>query len=239
MSRYLPIPINFEVATTRNYCIHELFGLTLCGPFRAVLLFEHYDFIILTCFTFHQAGITRRGAVVLLLSILVIFAFDNDESRQRTFRTGRLDHSKGYLHHQLFAHLFYRLTSLIRVVDHKGGVLILLLTLLLRCTTNNSNLKLIQDVGGPKRFYTLPLKSSDVDSSSIELTGKFITSLQSNPYNSIVLFFKHILSYFDQRLILDGFHMLFDCTALIMGLTASLMLRWKPTRVFSNGYSRV
>lgn len=40
-------------------------------------------------------------------------------------------------------------------------------------------------------------------------------------------------------LISDGFHMLFDCTALVVGLYASLMSRWKPTRVFSYGYSRV
>ncbi len=40
-------------------------------------------------------------------------------------------------------------------------------------------------------------------------------------------------------LISDGFHMLFDCTALLVGLYASLMSRWKPTRLFSYGYGRV
>jgi zinc transporter 5/7 len=33
--------------------------------------------------------------------------------------------------------------------------------------------------------------------------------------------------------------MLFDCTALVVGLYAALMSRWKPTRVFSYGYGRV
>ena len=33
--------------------------------------------------------------------------------------------------------------------------------------------------------------------------------------------------------------MLFDCTALMMGLYASLMSRWKPTRLYSYGYGRV
>ena len=33
--------------------------------------------------------------------------------------------------------------------------------------------------------------------------------------------------------------MLFDCTALVVGLYAALMTRWKPTRVFSYGYGRV
>lgn len=40
-------------------------------------------------------------------------------------------------------------------------------------------------------------------------------------------------------LISDGFHMLFDCTALLLGLYASLMSRWKPTRLYSYGYGRV
>ncbi|XP_065059962.1 proton-coupled zinc antiporter SLC30A5-like isoform X2 [Rhopilema esculentum] len=40
-------------------------------------------------------------------------------------------------------------------------------------------------------------------------------------------------------LISDGFHMLFDCSALVLGLVASLMSRWKATKVFSFGYGRV
>uniref|UniRef100_A0A671XKJ4 Zinc transporter n=1 Tax=Sparus aurata TaxID=8175 RepID=A0A671XKJ4_SPAAU len=40
-------------------------------------------------------------------------------------------------------------------------------------------------------------------------------------------------------LISDGFHMLFDCSALVLGLFAALMTRWKATRIFSYGYGRV
>lgn len=36
-------------------------------------------------------------------------------------------------------------------------------------------------------------------------------------------------------LISDGFHMLFDCSALVMGLYAAVMTRWKATRIFSYG----
>ena len=36
-------------------------------------------------------------------------------------------------------------------------------------------------------------------------------------------------------LISDGFHMLFDCSALVMGLYASVMSRWSATRIFSYG----
>ncbi|KAJ4926153.1 hypothetical protein JOQ06_008336 [Pogonophryne albipinna] len=40
-------------------------------------------------------------------------------------------------------------------------------------------------------------------------------------------------------LISDGFHMLFDCSALVLGLFAALMTRWKATRIFSYGFGRV
>lgn len=36
-------------------------------------------------------------------------------------------------------------------------------------------------------------------------------------------------------LISDSFHMLFDCTALVLGLLASVMSQWKPTRAFPFG----
>ncbi|XP_076036381.1 proton-coupled zinc antiporter SLC30A5-like isoform X3 [Oratosquilla oratoria] len=40
-------------------------------------------------------------------------------------------------------------------------------------------------------------------------------------------------------LISDGFHMLFDCSALVMGLCAAVMARWKPTKTFPFGYGRI
>lgn len=36
-------------------------------------------------------------------------------------------------------------------------------------------------------------------------------------------------------LISDGFHMLFDCSALVLGLAASVVAQWKPTRQFPYG----
>ncbi|MCP9260100.1 Zinc transporter [Dirofilaria immitis] len=40
-------------------------------------------------------------------------------------------------------------------------------------------------------------------------------------------------------LISDGFHMLFDCSALVMGLVASVMSRWPSSKYYSYGYGRV
>ncbi|KAA3677950.1 solute carrier family 30 (zinc transporter), member 5/7 [Paragonimus westermani] len=39
-------------------------------------------------------------------------------------------------------------------------------------------------------------------------------------------------------LISDGFHMLFDCAALVVGLYAAVVAHWKPTRLFSYGLFR-
>ena len=36
-------------------------------------------------------------------------------------------------------------------------------------------------------------------------------------------------------LISDGFHMLFDCTALVFGLYAALVSQWKPNKLFTYG----
>jgi zinc transporter 5/7 len=72
-----------------------LFGLTLCGPLRTILLFEHSDIVILACFhvvfsssngiSGQQQGRTSRirGVVFFILAVLAIFAFDNDDARQR------------------------------------------------------------------------------------------------------------------------------------------------------------
>ena len=40
-------------------------------------------------------------------------------------------------------------------------------------------------------------------------------------------------------LVSDSFHMFFDCSALVMGLTASVIAKWKPTKKFSYGFGRV
>ena len=65
-----------------------LFGLTLCGPFRATLIFEQSEFVIicaLRSILFSQAyspGRTR-GVVVLLTAILIIFGFDFDHINRK------------------------------------------------------------------------------------------------------------------------------------------------------------
>lgn len=135
-----------------------LFGLTLCGPLRTILLFEHSDLVILAAFqvliasgssTGHGRTSKIRGLVFFLLAVLAILAFDNDDSRQN------VDHPEGYSHHRLFAHIFYRITSMVGVADHKGGVILLLFTVCARCALSSVSKKLVADIGGPKKFYAL------------------------------------------------------------------------------------
>lgn len=135
-----------------------LFGLSLCGPLRSILLFEHSDLVILVCFQVifssssnGQQGQTARirGVVFFIFAVLAIFAFDNDDSRSN------VDHPEGHSHHRFFAHIFYRLTSFIGVADHKGGVILLLFALVFRCALSSWSKKLVLDIGGPKKFYAL------------------------------------------------------------------------------------
>lgn len=51
--------------------------------------------------------------------------------------------------------------------------------------------------------------------------------------------FTYGLSTNSLGLIGDAFHMLFDCVALVVGLYAAVLSKWKPSRVFSYGYARV
>ncbi|CAF0859794.1 unnamed protein product, partial [Didymodactylos carnosus] len=171
-----------------------LFGLTLCGPLRTILLYEHSDIVILACFTSlfsttQQKNTSRmRGTVFLLLAILAIFAFDNDDIRQKVGSLNKevLDHPEGNLHRQIFIHLFYRFTSLIGVADHKGGVILLIIALLLRCTTNNFNKELILDIGGPKRFHTLTMCISTIFLTPLSLIVLIANKLVPNSAATLV-----------------------------------------------------
>jgi zinc transporter 5/7 len=179
-----------------------LFGLTLCGPLRTILLFEHSDIVILACFqvvfssSFNeitgQQTSRIRGVVFFVLAILAIFAFDNDDSRQP------VDHPEGHSSHRFFAHLFYRLTSFIGVADHKGGVILLLLALFSRCAINSWSKKLVLDIGGPKKFYAITTCLSTV----CLIPMSFIILLVNNLLVRITILFSTKKLFF----FIAGFH---------------------------------
>uniref|UniRef100_A0A671XK69 Zinc transporter n=1 Tax=Sparus aurata TaxID=8175 RepID=A0A671XK69_SPAAU len=339
------------------------FGLTLCGPLRTLLLFEHSD--------------------VVVIALLGVLENENSEGH----------------HDSALTHFLYTAIAFLGVADHKGGVVLLVVSLCLKVGFHTASRKLSVEIGGAKRLYALDnlvssmvllpwvivlsaTTESKVESwSSLVLPfGMIVFSVMilefyvdaicsakmETPrcarYGAIALFLsalllanfwthpltdqlrsmskppqqvstehvlsggvivsavffimsssilsspskkgqqgtlvgyspegtplynfmgdalqhtsqslprfikdslKQILEEYDSRqifyflclnlaftfvelfygvwtnslgLISDGFHMLFDCSALVLGLFAALMTRWKATRIFSYGYGRV
>lgn len=68
-------------------CIISLlgfFGLTLCGPLRTLLLFEHSDVVVIALlgvlFTSSGGGPSKtRGAAFFIIAVICLLLFDNDD----------------------------------------------------------------------------------------------------------------------------------------------------------------
>ncbi|XP_059155372.1 proton-coupled zinc antiporter SLC30A5-like isoform X2 [Physella acuta] len=377
-----------------------IFGLTLCGPLRTIVLFEHSELVVIAGASalFSSSGpgggpAKARGAIFFIVAVLSLLVFDHDEKLSQMG-----DHENESIHHNILTHIFKHGIDFLGWSDHKGGVLLLFLTLCLHSGYNSASKKLSVEVGGAKRLHSLstlvstgllwpwacfiyisteneiqswlylifplllvilfvgvfdfyieslasshlqPIKAvflapaamfsaaivlsltwthpyitrvttlhklDDIITEDHVLSGGVIFSVFAfllatrmvmargraakgsfigyNPAGlplysissealqktsqSIISVLKsglrQILEDGDSRkifyflcinlcftfvellygvwtnslgLISDGFHMLFDCSALVMGLYASIMVRWKATRVFSFGYDRV
>lgn len=376
-------------------CIISLlgfFGLTLCGPLRTLLLFEHSDVVVIALlgvlFTSSGGGPSKtRGAAFFIIAVICLLLFDNDDLMAKM-----AEHPEGH-HDSALTHFLHTAIAFLGVADHKGGVVLLVASLLLKVAFHTASRKLSVEMGGAKRlfaldnllgsavllpwvivlsatteskveswsslllpllmivfcvlildfyveavcsakmeaprvarcgsaalfvsalvlanFWTHPLLTPYPQAQSTEhvLSGGVIvsatffilaSSILASPsrrgqkgtlvgyspegtplYNfmgdalqqtsqSLPRFIKdslkQILEEYDSRqifyflclnlaftfvelfygvwtnslgLISDGFHMLFDCSALVLGLFAALMTRWKATRIFSYGYGRV
>ena len=70
--------------------------------------------------------------------------------------------------------------------------------------------------------------------STCKILKFFITVFNLFLYFSSYGVFSNSLS-----LISDGVHMLFDCSALVLGLVAAVVSQWKPTRIYSYGFGRL
>ncbi|XP_014828767.1 PREDICTED: zinc transporter 5 [Poecilia mexicana] len=367
------------------------FGLTLCGPLRTLLLFEHSDVVVVALlgvlFTNSGGGPSKtRGAAFFIIAVICLLLFDNDHLMAKMG-----DHHPEGHHDSALTHFLYTAISLLGVADHKGGVVLLVVSLCLKVGFHTASRKLSVEIGGAKRLYALDnllsaavmlpwaavltaTTESKVDSwsslvvpfamiiFSVVILEFYVESVCSAKmeaprcarYGAFALFpaalalanfwtgplsrppqlatehvlsggvivsavffvmassiltapskkgqkgtlvgyspegtplynfmgdalqhtsqslprfikdsLKQILEEYDSRqifyflclnlaftfvelfygvwtnslgLISDGFHMLFDCSALVLGLFAALMTRWKATRIFSYGYGRV
>uniref|UniRef100_A0A8C9W090 Zinc transporter n=1 Tax=Scleropages formosus TaxID=113540 RepID=A0A8C9W090_SCLFO len=116
-------------------CIISLlgfFGLTLCGPLRTMLLFEHSDV-----------------AVISLLSVL--FTSSGGGPSKVTLP---LLPAEGH-HDSALTHALYTAIAFLGVADHKGGVVLLVLSLCLKVGFHTASRKLSVEIGGAKRLYAL------------------------------------------------------------------------------------
>ncbi|XP_044877335.1 zinc transporter 5 isoform X2 [Mauremys mutica] len=112
-------------------CIISLlwfFGLTLCGPLRTLLLFEHSDVVVVSLlsvlFTSSGGGPAKtRGAAFFIIAVICLLLFDNDDLMAKI-----AEHPEGH-HDSALTHVLHTIIAFLGVADHKGGVLLLVLAL--------------------------------------------------------------------------------------------------------------
>lgn len=140
------------------------YGLTLCGPMRTLLMFEHSDIIVIatvnSLFTTASSPSKFRGAVLFLLSFLCIMLFDHDLDKLQ--HVSPLDSASHTRHESFLSHIFNHLTNLTGLSDHKAGVVLLLITLFLKVGYNMASKNLSLDIGGSKRLHALSTSVSVV-----------------------------------------------------------------------------
>lgn len=138
-------------------CIISLlwfFGLTLCGPLRTMLLFEHSDIVVISLlsvlFTSSGGGPAKtRGAAFFIIAVICLLLFDNDDLMAKM-----AEHPEGH-HDSALTHMLYTAIAFLGVADHKGGVLLLVLALCCKVGFHTASRKLSIDIGGVKRLQAL------------------------------------------------------------------------------------
>uniref|UniRef100_A0A915JS64 Proton-coupled zinc antiporter SLC30A5 n=1 Tax=Romanomermis culicivorax TaxID=13658 RepID=A0A915JS64_ROMCU len=129
------------------------YGITLCGPVRSVLIYENSSLVIVSALSaiFYSSSSSPskvRGAVLMGLGFVSLVILDRDMTIPHI-------HSEKHSHHTGLNHLFYHVVNWFGIADHKGGIAILALALLIKVLSENSARKLSNDLGGPKRLYAL------------------------------------------------------------------------------------
>lgn len=104
-------------------------------------------------------------------------------------------------------------------------------------------------VGNP--LYSLTGEAHKTPASNLIVIRNLLREIVTNPDSKKIFYFLCLnltftfveLSYGafanSLGLLSDGIHMLFDCSALVMGLMAAVISQWKPTAVYSYGFARV
>ncbi|KAM6469526.1 proton-coupled zinc antiporter SLC30A5 [Liasis olivaceus] len=130
------------------------FGLTLCGPLRTVLIFEHSDIVVISLlsvlFTSSRGGPAKtRGVAFFIIAVICLLLFDNDDLMAKI-----AEHPEGH-HDSALTHMLYTVITFLGVADHKGGVILLVLALCCKVGFHTASRKLSVDIGGAKRLQSL------------------------------------------------------------------------------------
>uniref|UniRef100_A0A668VBH5 Zinc transporter n=1 Tax=Oreochromis aureus TaxID=47969 RepID=A0A668VBH5_OREAU len=124
------------------------FGLTLCGPLRTLLLFEHSDVVVIALlgvlFTNSGGGPSKtRGAAFFIIAVICLLLFDNDDLMAKM-----AEHPEGH-HDSALTHFLCLLSYIF------GGVVLLVASLCLKVGFHTASRKLSVEIGGAKRLYAL------------------------------------------------------------------------------------
>uniref|UniRef100_A0A8C6X5J8 Zinc transporter n=1 Tax=Naja naja TaxID=35670 RepID=A0A8C6X5J8_NAJNA len=97
------------------------FGLTLCGPLRTVLIFEHSDIVVISLlsvlFTSSKGGPAKtRGVAFFIIAVICLLLFDNDDLMAKI-----AEHPEGH-HDSALTHMLYTVITFLGVADHKSKV---------------------------------------------------------------------------------------------------------------------
>uniref|UniRef100_A0A915N1Y3 Proton-coupled zinc antiporter SLC30A5 n=1 Tax=Meloidogyne javanica TaxID=6303 RepID=A0A915N1Y3_MELJA len=111
------------------------YGITFCGPFRSILVFEQSPTVLLVALMFLVNGggnaAKMRGIFYLCVGWIVLFFMDSDASNAP-------NHSEAYKHQSGLNHIFYHILGWLGISDHCGGVLLLMLAVIFRMSSIGS-----------------------------------------------------------------------------------------------------
>lgn len=126
-----------------------LFGLTLCGPLRTILVYEHSAPILIAMISglFSRANYARtRGSILFILGVMTLLLFDTDVFSQ----SGNFPDLKET---NVFFSFLYVTSSAFGVADHKSGVFLLLFLLLIKIVHHSFSKRLAVQVGGSNKLH--------------------------------------------------------------------------------------
>nr|CAD7198599.1 unnamed protein product [Timema douglasi] len=236
---YIQKPLTVGQGLTRNQWIsvvqysivralHSVmwfYGITLCGPFRSILVSQHYDIVIIAVLSSAFSGVggpaRTRGVFMFLAAIVALLFLDHDEE-QLYSGDGRL---------------FSNIVSWLGLADHKLGVLLLVLVLLLQAGVNILGKRLSQTIGGIKRLNSL---SSPLEGVVLLPETLFLLLTQENkgfsflgdilPLSAVAIFIYVINFYVDaaciQRLELPRVARIGSVSLFLWALLAALLWGW-------------